>query len=459
LDGSHNPGNRIDAQYFDPRYEQLVQRLEDLRRTGKFALSPLGSLLAKSKTRLTGGMTPKGAAYLSEGIRFIRVQNVREGRIFFEKAVFIPRIIHETALKRSKLKPLDVVLTITGWTYGIAAVVPENAPNANINQHSVKMEVDRTLLDPYYLSCYLNCELCKGQIDRAVTGSTRPALDYSAIESLIVAYPPDVQMQATIGKSVQARYDKAYQHLQRRDELLAGIDEEIQNTLGMSLPRESAFRSFIDDLLATERLDAVSRSPYLKQLRDVIRAHPHDELGNIVSSDQVTTPAFTDYYRLVDIRNIEEKTGIVKVVETPTLGSGKILLKKGQILISGLNPDKGKVIYVDEALDGCVGSLEFIPVRLKTDDVELDYLLAISRSKLVTDQWKYQITGSTPSRERVDEECVLRTLVPRPGRDIQRKVVEAVSSKVQQAISLEQQCHSEIREARELFMKTWTFSS
>ena len=453
LDSPDNETGRMDVRFFDPSYRYLIDRIQNLTKSGELKLAPLGELLSKSKTSVTGGATPKGAAYVPEGVKFVRVQNVREGRIEFDKAVLIPKIIHDRALKRSKLRPFDVLLTITGWTYGLAAVVPENVGEANINQHVARTEVNRECLDPYYLSCYLNSELGKGQMDRTVTGGTRPALDYSAIRSLNIVYPSDISKQADIGLKVQARYDEAYQCLKQRQVVLDGIEHEIESLLGITPPDETSFRSFVSEVSSSSRLDAISRSPYLMALQETICRHPHERLGNLVRVDTPKTPAFAAYYRLVDIRNIEERTGrVTQIIDVPTLGSGKILLSKGQILVSGLNPDKGKVIYVDDELDGCVGSLEFIPARLNADDVMLDYLLIILRSKLVTDQWKYQISGSTPSRERVDETTVLESPVPKPSAPIQKRIVDAVKSRIVQAIGLEQQHASAIKGARELFM-------
>ena len=254
---------------------------------------------------------------------------------------------------------------------------------------------------------------------------------------------------------MQAKYDEAYEYLKQRKVVLDGIEQEIEDILGIAPPDETSFRSFISEVSSFSRLDAMSRSPYLKALRETIRKHPHEQLGKLVKVDSPKNPPFTAYYRLVDIRNIEERTGrVIKIIDEPTLGSGKILLSKGQILISGLNPDKGKVIYVANELDGCVGSLELIPVRLNVEDVVLDYLLIILRSRLVTDQWKYQISGSTPSRERVDETIVLETLVPRPQEPVQRKTIDAISSRIDQATILERQYASTIRDARELFMRS-----
>jgi|Deesub1362B_J571_1020462.scaffolds.fasta_scaffold00473_19 C-terminal processing protease CtpA/Prc len=120
-----NDTSRLDVHYFDPEYTNIIKELQKLS-GDKMKLSPLEELLANSKTKLTGGATPKGAAYLPDGVKFVRVQNVKEFRLDLDNVVFIPKVIHETSLKRSKLKPKDVILTITGVTYGISAVVPDN---------------------------------------------------------------------------------------------------------------------------------------------------------------------------------------------------------------------------------------------------------------------------------------------------------------------------------------------
>lgn len=234
VDDLDNRTNRIDVHYFDPEYFETLRTLSNLEENGRI-LSPLMELLANSKTRLTGGATPKGAAYLTEGIPFIRVQNVKECKLEIEKAVFIPRIVYKRMLKRSQLKPKDVILTITG-SYGISAVVPNDIGEANMNQHSVKIEVDDEIILPYYLCHFLNCDLCKRQMDRAVTGGTRPALDYSAIKSLQILFPTSIDEQNKLSQQVKETYESAYEKMAQRDSILSQLDDMILVKLGMVLP-------------------------------------------------------------------------------------------------------------------------------------------------------------------------------------------------------------------------------
>ena len=127
-----NRTGRIDAHFFNPLYFETIKQMEKYHKNKKdLNLSSIEKLLKKSKTNLTGGATPKGTPYVTEdeGIKFIRVQNVRRYKINLEDIAYIPNAYHKGILKRSQLKPFDVLLTITG-SYGFSAVVPEDLEKA-----------------------------------------------------------------------------------------------------------------------------------------------------------------------------------------------------------------------------------------------------------------------------------------------------------------------------------------
>ena len=187
-----NPTVRLDAPYFDPLFFTTIARLKTIAAERAWNIYSVESLL-KHPRAIAGGATPKGAVYPDVGPRFIRVQNVKPYQIVWnQEDACIDYSTHQN-LKRSQLRYGDVVLTITG-SYGIAAVVPQNFGEANINQHSVKIEVGSDIL-PEYLAAFLNSELCRPQYDRAVTGSSRLALDYPAIRKLQILVPPRLEQQ------------------------------------------------------------------------------------------------------------------------------------------------------------------------------------------------------------------------------------------------------------------------
>jgi type I restriction enzyme M protein len=217
-----NRTDRIDAHYFDPRYAKTLNEIKEIATRKGMQSGKLGSLLLQEdeKPKITGGATPLGATYVTDdiGIKFLRVQNIGANYLSLDDAVYIPRIFHDGDLKRSQLKPNDVLLTITG-TYGVSAVVPANFGEANINQHVVKMEVDNAKIDSHYLALYLNTKLARRQFDRNVTGGTRLALDYPSIAELEVLYPSDLNKQYEIAKKVLAKVSEAKAKLEEYNEL------------------------------------------------------------------------------------------------------------------------------------------------------------------------------------------------------------------------------------------------
>ena len=197
-----NTTHRLDAAYFNPQYFSTLARLGEMATERGWEVAALDDLLEAPGKRasLTGGATPLGARYPDYGPKFVRVQNVRPNRLEWssESDACIPKDIHNGQLSRSQLEAGDVVFTITG-SYGNAAVVPASFGSANINQHSVRIRVDRNRVKPEYLAAFLNSSLCRPQVDRAATGSSRPALDYRSVRQLRILVPPLAEQEEIIG--------------------------------------------------------------------------------------------------------------------------------------------------------------------------------------------------------------------------------------------------------------------
>ena len=84
---------------------------------------------------VSSGATPKGGkeTYLSEGVLFIRSQNILCGSHDFSDAAFISEETHNE-MSRSQVKYGDVFLNITGASIGRSAWMDLDIP-ANVNQH------------------------------------------------------------------------------------------------------------------------------------------------------------------------------------------------------------------------------------------------------------------------------------------------------------------------------------
>ncbi|MCK4234073.1 restriction endonuclease subunit S [candidate division WOR-3 bacterium] len=168
---------RFDAEFYHPEYlsnQLIIKKYEN------------GHIkFGKIIKYISGGATPLGANYPETGIPFLRVQNIMNNYFNDDDIVYITEADHDL-LKRSKLKENDVLLTITGISYGKSAVVIKKYEGANINQHSVKIELDTSRFLPYFISTFLNSSYGKKQSDKFIVGITRPALDYKRIREYLI---------------------------------------------------------------------------------------------------------------------------------------------------------------------------------------------------------------------------------------------------------------------------------
>lgn len=173
---------QFDAEYYKPEY---LDNIDFLLHRASYPVKNFGDLLVS----ISGGATPNGTDYPDTGIPFLRVQNVMPNYLNLDDVVCVSPEVHNGELQRSKLFAGDVLLTITGVSYGKAAYVPRDLGEANINQHSVRMKFRAQVL-PEYISTFLNCKYGKLQSDMKVTGVTRPALDYGEIQTILIPVLP-----------------------------------------------------------------------------------------------------------------------------------------------------------------------------------------------------------------------------------------------------------------------------
>jgi len=138
---------------------------------------------------VTKGTTPTSIGYnfAQKGIPFLRVNNIQNNRIETDDVLFIDKETDDV-LSRSKIQPMDVLLSIAG-TIGRSAVVPKNAPAMNCNQALAIIRTQDKLC-PYYFAYWLNSEDAIRQISGSKVTGTIANLSLSCIKSLEIPLPP-----------------------------------------------------------------------------------------------------------------------------------------------------------------------------------------------------------------------------------------------------------------------------
>lgn len=262
---------RIDSEHFKKHYFNIYNFLNN-----KFAKK-----LEEFSPLVTGGATPLGADYLEGDIPFLRVQNIMPNYLNTQDLVYLTKK-QDAEITRSKLKTEDVLLTITGVSYGKSCVVPVEFEGANINQHSVRIRLTNNQINPYFLSTLLNSKYGKSQSDKYIVGVTRPALDYTSIRKLkIPSLSVDFQkfVEFVIKSSINCtrKSQELYQQAERvlLEEL--GLVGFKPSTQGVSI------KTFAQSFGTTGRLDAEYYQPKYEALEKALNTFPTTTLSQLVN--------------------------------------------------------------------------------------------------------------------------------------------------------------------------------
>lgn len=152
-----------------------------------WVVTRLGFLCSK----IGSGKTPLGGAeaYRSDGILFIRSQNVYDEGLCLEDAAFISE---ETDAEQSwsRVLPGDLLLNITGASLGRTCLVPDDFRSANVNQHVCIIRL-RSAAHRGFASMMLKSAMAKSQFDAVQNGAAREGINFSQISKLQLVMPPE----------------------------------------------------------------------------------------------------------------------------------------------------------------------------------------------------------------------------------------------------------------------------
>lgn len=154
-----------------------------------------------------------------------------------------------------------------------------------------------------------------------------------------------------------------------------------------------------------------------------------------------------EYYSIPDFQR-DQRPSLTK---GGAIESSKLLLKPKTVLFGKLNPRVEKVWRVAESPE-CrqIGSTEWITI-LPTDRVDADFLYFLEWSDHVMPIAKTLVSGSTPSRQRVDPKSFYRLRVPLPPLPEQKKIAHILST-VQRAIEAQERIIQTTTELKKALM-------
>ena len=138
---------------------------------------------------ITKGTTPSsiGESFKNEGINYIKIESITvDGDFIVEKFEHIDTVTHEK-LKRSQLKPNDILFSIAG-ALGRSTIVFEQICPANTNQALALIRLVEGV-DPYYILEFLRSDFIKNYIERVHVKGAQPNLSLKNVNDIKVPLP------------------------------------------------------------------------------------------------------------------------------------------------------------------------------------------------------------------------------------------------------------------------------
>ncbi len=246
----------------------------------------LGDLTVK----IGSGSTPRGGktAYVTNGIPFLRSQNVWNDGLHLDDVAFIPPTTHEI-MSGTKVLPRDLLLNITGASIGRCAIVPR-APwaGANVSQHVCIIRFTRSGPVEFGHTLLTSPEGWR-QVMSEQVGMSREGLSKKRLELFLVPVPPVPE---------QARIEARVRELMSVCDLLA---DELRNAESL---RSATTRSSLSALTRIKRDDETAAKKLLRDnLETVLRAGDGAQatiaeirkaILDLAVRGRLSTPASTD---------------------------------------------------------------------------------------------------------------------------------------------------------------------
>lgn len=212
------------------------------------------------------------------------------------------------------------------------------------------------------------------------------------------------------------------------DALLAGLDDYLLATLGLTQPPKDERKIFaVTRGTVPARFDPYFHLPAFAQILQMLDNNGGEPLGNIATfSNEVWRPKEHDAptFRYIEISSVDRDTGEARAVETPVADApsrARMMVHTGDIIVSLTRPHHGAIAQITSELDGCVASTGFSVIRgVDESRVIRDYLWCILRMKMCLSQMLQRASGG--NYPAITEPELAKVLILVPSMDIQETI-------------------------------------
>ena len=377
-----------------------------------------------SKSLITKGETPlwRGDSYKSQGIPFLRSENLLPLGLNLDKVVYIDKNVNER-MARSKVYPNDILLAIVGATIGVSGRATNEFSEYNTNQANA---IIRPLNEKYsyYFAILNETKFIQLQMERFKGGGSRDNLDLHEVRKIKVPIPSKniLDFSYTSGKQIDILRKKSKLLYSQAEQILL---EELR-LKDLDLKDDLFCTTTLKEVKDNNRMDTEYYLPKYEKLMEHIFNFEHIPLGKLAKFKKGVEPGSDKYFktgkpflRVSNLSKFEIINNNQKYLENNLYMQLKKSYepKKGEILLSK-DATPGVAYVLKESIEGIISSGI---LRLEiSSSIKKEYLALIINSQIGQMQMKRDSGGSVINHWKIEE--IKNLKVPLLADNIQEKI-------------------------------------
>jgi len=284
-------------------------------------------------------------------IHFIRTDNLREGIIDFENSDFLPaRSLSES----DYLKFKDVMVTISGAHYDIigrAAIFLDYYPQSVTNQNIAVIKTDENLLNPFYLTIFLNSKYGKEQLWMLSRQTDQFNLSCREVEELLIPL-----LDTGFQQEIETLTKNSFDLIEKAKSLYSQTEKLLLEKLGLKgfqAKYELSYTVNLSKVFGVHRIDAEYLQTTYDSFMGCLKEHSKiAKLKEFILDFQKLKPLYKpkvgDFLLTKDVM-----PGIAYIVKEPVEG-----IAAGSILILKINENKINKEYLALCINSIIGKLQ-----------------------------------------------------------------------------------------------------
>lgn len=407
--------SRIDPEFFQEYYIELDKtiRSKNHDNLGEIAFVTDGEH-GNAKTTPTGYSKYYGA------------RNVLSGILNDNGVEFITKE-HHKRLKKTALKPRDVLISCVGANIGHSAIVPDDIGIGNIVRN-VALIRSNDLYENEYLHAYLLCKYGKSLYVRMNTGNAQPLVSLDYIGTVPV-FKSSKDFQNNIKSLVNLSLEKFNNSKIKYRHAVTLLHENLGLNDFTPSKEPINIKKFNDSFASSGRLDAEYYQLKYEDYLELINSYSSglELLGKVCKiKDTNFNPKVNLEYKYIELADIGKSGEITSCThdfgsELPTRARRKV--NTNDVIVSSIEGSLGSCGLVTKEYDNGICSTGFYVI--KSDKLNPETLLVLFKSEPIQALLKKGCSGTILTA--ISKTELERIPIPLIDTETQNKIKEQIN--------------------------------